>query len=207
MRIVSGKYRRRKLLTNPGQVTRPMPDRVKEFLFHHLLDDLAGRRLADVFSGTGTIGLEGLSRGASSAVFIEKDRQAHELLKRNVATLGVENETLCWRTDALRSSFCPKGADDLVPFQIVFVDPPYQMISKLRHESRLYKSLERLARPNVTEAGARLVLRTPGKAMFDCPGVWQFDQKFEISHMEIHLFHKCGSGSLERWQQTGQNMK
>ena len=190
MRIVSGKYRRRKLFAHPGTVTRPITDRAKEFLFQRLQDELKACQVADVFAGTGTMGLEALSRGAASVVFIEKDRRAHELLKRNVTMLGVERETLCWRADALRSSFRPKGADDFFPYDIVFFDPPYRMIPNLVPGTLIYKSLERLSRENVTTPDARFVLRTPENARFECPPVWEFDQKLDISSMEIHLFRK-----------------
>ena len=75
MRIVAGKFRRRKLFANPGLKTRPITDRVKESLFERLSGELEGKRIADVFAGTGTLGLEALSRGAKSVVFIESDRR------------------------------------------------------------------------------------------------------------------------------------
>ena len=90
MRIVAGRLKRRKLRTNPGLVTRPITDRAKEMLFDRL-GTFDGERVADVFAGTGTIGLEALSRGASRVVFVEQDRLAHELLRENVAALGVED--------------------------------------------------------------------------------------------------------------------
>ncbi|HLJ10696.1 MAG TPA: RsmD family RNA methyltransferase, partial [Planctomycetaceae bacterium] len=71
MQIVSGKYRHRKLETNPGETTRPITARVKVALFDRLQPVLQQAKVADVFSGTGTIGLEALSRGAASVVFIE----------------------------------------------------------------------------------------------------------------------------------------
>src|SRR5262245_1608079 len=108
MQIVSGKYRHRRLETNPGLATRPITARVKVALFDRLGPALQDARVADVFAGTGTIGLEALSRGARSVVFIESDRKAVELLRRNVQALRVEQETLCWHTDASKSSFRPK---------------------------------------------------------------------------------------------------
>ena len=104
MRIIAGKYRRRKLHSNPGQTTRPITDFVKEVLFEWLGDTVKDKRVADIYSGTGSLGLEALSRGAASVVFIEQDRKAHELLKRNVESIGAEDTTLCWKTNALLSS-------------------------------------------------------------------------------------------------------
>ncbi|MGE3315882.1 MAG: 16S rRNA (guanine(966)-N(2))-methyltransferase RsmD [Planctomycetaceae bacterium] len=191
MRIVAGKFRRRRLLTNPGLQTRPLTDRVKETLFEHLEDELKNKRVADVFSGTGTIGFEALSRGAASVVFIETDRRALELLKRNVETLKVEDQTLCWRADVLRTSYRPKGVPHLVPFDVVFFDPPYKMVADLKPETPFFKSVERLAREGVTSPGAWLVFRTPADATFQLPDSWRPVHTFEFATMHIHLFRKA----------------
>ncbi len=111
MQIIAGKYRHRKLQTSPGETTRPITARVKVALFDRLQPLLEDARVADVFAGTGTIGLEALSRGARSVVFIESDLVAVELLRSNIATLKAEEETLCWATDASKCSFRPKGAE------------------------------------------------------------------------------------------------
>ena len=124
MRIIRGRFGRRKLLSNPGDTTRPITDKVKESLFEYLEDELQGARVADIFAGTGTIGLESLSRGATSIVFFERDRKAVELLRKNVATLKIEDETLCWATDVMKTSFRPKNCEGMTPFDIAFFDPP-----------------------------------------------------------------------------------
>jgi len=199
VRIVAGKFRRRRLLTNPGLVTRPLTDRVKEFLFERLQDDIEDKRVADVFAGTGTIGLEALSRGAASAVFIENDRRAFDLLKSNVATVGIGDEALCWRADVLRTSYRPKGVPQLLPYETVFFDPPFSMIADLNPGTPLYKSLARLARESVTVDGALLVLRTPSQATFELPDCWVKDRTYDIGSMEIHLFENrtAGDGGSE----------
>jgi 16S rRNA (guanine966-N2)-methyltransferase len=190
LRIVAGKFRRRKLLTNPGLQTRPLTDRVKETLFEHLESELIGKRVADVFAGTGTIGLEALSRGAASVVFLESDRRALELLRRNVEMLNVEDVTLCWKADVLRTSFRTKGVPHLVPFDVVFFDPPYRMVADLKPESTFYKSVERLAREGVTSPSAWLVLRTPDDATYTLPECWRHHHTFEFSTMHVHLHRK-----------------
>ncbi len=190
MRIIAGKYRRRKLHTNPGQTTRPITDFVKEVLFELLGETVKGKRVADIYAGTGSLGLEALSRGAASVVFIEKDHKAHELLVRNVETIGAEKETLCWRTNAQLSSFRPKNVPDFVPFDMVFFDPPYKMIADLKPGSRLYESLERLARDNVTSEDCTLILRTPRDAKFECPQSWEKYDLLQKSSMDIHFIKK-----------------
>jgi 16S rRNA (guanine966-N2)-methyltransferase len=192
VRIIAGEFRRRKLLVSPGLTTRPITDRVKETLFERIGDELVDRKIADVFSGTGSLGLEALSRGAKSVVFIESDRRAFELLQQNVAALGVEERSLCWRTDALRSSFHPKGVDPFLPFDIVFFDPPYRMAIELRPGAPLSQALSRLARDTVTARGALLYFRAPEETQLSLPECWTLTQTHTISSMEIHVYRKSG---------------
>ncbi|MDO8916019.1 MAG: RsmD family RNA methyltransferase, partial [Coriobacteriia bacterium] len=92
MRIVGGAWRGRPLVSPSGPTTRPTSDRVREALFDalgaRLGSDLGGGAVLDLFAGTGALGLEALSRGASSAVFVENDRAALVALRRNIETLG-----------------------------------------------------------------------------------------------------------------------
>lgn len=190
MQIVAGKYRHRKLESNPGETTRPITARVKVALFDRLEPELQGARIADVFSGTGTIGLEALSRGAASVMFVENDRRAFERLKRNVASLKAEGETLCWQTDASKCSFRPQGGDHFLPFDVVFFDPPYLFTTRLKSGTMLYRSLVRLARDEITSPRALLVFRCASNTTFDVPPAWQLDRNLQYSSMQVHLFRK-----------------
>lgn len=190
MRIIAGEFRRRRLLASPGLTTRPITDRAKEILFERTQDLLVGQRIADVFAGTGSLGLEALSRGARSAVFLESDRKAFDLLKQNVAALGVQERTLCWRTDALTSSFHPKGVEAFLPFDVVFFDPPYQMAAGLAPQSAMAKALVRLARDGVTAESALLLFRVPRGPAPACPACWTHETELAISSMAIHVFRK-----------------
>ena len=201
MRIIRGRFGRRKLLSNPGDTTRPITDKVKESLFEYLEDELQGARVADIFAGTGTIGLESLSRGVTSIVFFERDRKAVELLRKNVATLKIEDETLCWATDVMKTSFRPKNCEGMTPFDIAFFDPPYRMVQDIVPGKLLFKSLERLAREDVTSANALLVFRTPSRAVFQLPDLWQLDRKLEYSRMEVHWFRKKSSEETDTSQE------
>jgi len=189
MRIVSGKYRRRLLQTNPGETTRPITDRAKVILFDRLqpmLDE--GPRVADIFAGTGTMGLEALSRGAKSVVFIEQDRNAHQLLIENVEMLGAQADTVCWRTDAFRSSFHPKGCPDFLPYDLVFFDPPYKLAPTIKTGSLLYAALDRLASPSLVAPDALLVLRCDNHAVFNMPPDWKADQTHRVKSMMLYFF-------------------
>ena len=194
MRIIAGRFRRRKLLANPGLTTRPITDFVKESLFTRIEERITGLRVADIFSGTGTIGLEALSRGAASVVFLERDTKAIELLKRNIESLGEEAQSacLCWNADIFRCSFRPKGdSAKFVPFDWMFFDPPFVMIEKLTPDSELFRVLRQLAREDVSSPDARLVLRTPEDVAFVMPNVWEQEHHWPFSHMEIFIYRKA----------------
>lgn len=193
MRIIAGKYRRRKLKTNPGKTTRPISDQAKEMLFERLQNDVTDKRIADVFAGAGTIGLEALSRGAKSVVLMEKDRKAFRLLLENVRALGVERETLCWCVDVLRTSFAPQRVPEMLPYDTVFFDPPYAMVRDIEPGEALYKSLERLAGERVTVPNALLVLRTPENESLVMPSVWRKDRELKWGSMIFRLFEKAGT--------------
>lgn len=193
MRIISGRFRRRVLETPKGHNTRPITDRAKEQLFENLGGELHGERVADVFSGPGTIGLEAVSRGASRVVFFEKDRRAFAALRANVETLQLRDTTICWRTDILRTSFRPKNAEEFLPYQLVFFDPPYSMVKDIAKGDPLFGSLTRLARPDVTDDNVQLVFRTPRTARFSMPELWELDWELPISDMKIHVFRKTAA--------------
>jgi 16S rRNA (guanine966-N2)-methyltransferase len=193
MRIVAGQLKRRKLLVNPGSTTRPITDRAKVMLFDHIRDFLPGQRVLDVFSGTGSLGFEALSRGAKSVVFCEQDHRAHSLLVQNAEHLGVTDRTLCWRTDCLRCSFKAKGTEGWHPYGIIFFDPPYHMVKDLKVGSPLYRSLSRLTRDEVSVANTLMVFRTPTESLFHLPEAWQIQQVITLGSMDMHLCRKVPS--------------
>src|SRR3954464_9310084 len=94
MRIIAGEFRGRKLLPPEGTTTRPVTDRVKQSLFDILSPLLPGARVYDCFAGTGSMGLESLSRGAERAAFFEKDPSALKRLRQNIETLGVTDRSI-----------------------------------------------------------------------------------------------------------------
>jgi 16S rRNA (guanine966-N2)-methyltransferase len=188
MRIIAGRFRRRLLHAAPGLTTRPITDRVKESLFERIEASLGDARIADVFAGTGTLGLEALSRGARSVVFFEQDRVAFDLLRKNVDTLGVRDRTVCWQTDAVRTSFRPRTTLEVLPYEVIFFDPPYKLADSIQSGSAIWKALERLARPGISADQARLVLRVPEHARFSIPDSWSPDWTLTMSNMEVHIY-------------------
>lgn len=190
MRIIAGRLRRRKLLTNPGLTTRPIAARVKESLFEHLNPYLVDARVCDVFAGTGTMGLESLSRGAFSCVFIEQNLRAYELLNENVDKLGVREEVFCWRTDVVMTSYRPKYCEDLLPYEVVFFDPPYKMVQAIHPGTMFFKSLQRLGKETITAPDVVVLFRTPRYAEFILPRCWRVERVLRYSTMDIHWLVK-----------------
>lgn len=187
MRIIAGRLRHRKLLSSPGETTRPIIDRAKVMLFDRIRDRIPNARVADVFCGTGTLGFEALSRGAKSVVFIERDHRAYDLLRQNVATLGVGGQSLCWRVDLMRCSLLPKGDRLWTPYDVVFFDPPYAVASQLSPGGDWHRCLTRLARQTLSAPQCLLVVRTPREAEFTLPAMWQTEYVIEIASMRITL--------------------
>lgn len=125
MRIIAGNFKGRKLLPPASDVTRPITDRVKQSLFDILVPRMAHAVVYDCFAGTGSMGLESLSRDASTAIFFEMDRSAEQLLRKNIKSLGVESKARVVRGDIF--GLLSKAAD-LLQADIIFFDPPYRMV-------------------------------------------------------------------------------
>ncbi|HTU11794.1 MAG TPA: 16S rRNA (guanine(966)-N(2))-methyltransferase RsmD [Allosphingosinicella sp.] len=122
MRIISGAWRGRPLDAPSGQATRPTSDRAREGLFSMLASRLGSFQdlaVADLFAGTGALGLEALSRGAAHCTFVEKDRAALDTLKRNLAKFGATGQADV-RAQAVEQAPAPPR-----PFDLIMLDPPY----------------------------------------------------------------------------------
>ncbi len=117
MRVITGTAGGRKLKSPSGNAVRPTTDHVKQAIFNILQFDMEGRRVLDLFGGTGQMGIEAISRGAREAVFIDSSRTSVSLIRENLKLCGFRAEVL--QTDAL--SFLQRGDK----FDIIFVDPPY----------------------------------------------------------------------------------
>jgi 16S rRNA (guanine966-N2)-methyltransferase len=120
MRIISGRYRGRKLCCPGGQVTRPTSAMVRGAIFNMLGGLVDGEEVLDLYAGTGALGLEAISRGASHAVLVEGDRRAAEALRRNVAAMGAGEEVDIVAMDSL--SYLARCRSR---FGLVLADPPY----------------------------------------------------------------------------------
>jgi len=122
MRIVGGDLRGRVLQAPAGLETRPTSEKVRQAIFN-ILPDLVDREVLDAFAGSGALGLEALSRGAEFVTFMEKSRTTAQVLKANIAKLGLEDRTRVVAGDALDLIKRPQAQR---PYSLVFLDPPYK---------------------------------------------------------------------------------
>ena len=120
LRIIAGRYRRRKVKPVPGRGTRPMPGRLRESLFNVLGDQVAGKVFVDLYAGSGAVGLEALSRGAEQVIFVESSRAASRVIEENLASLGAGDDGLLIHAQV-------KAALDRISGGIYFLGPPYPM--------------------------------------------------------------------------------
>jgi 16S rRNA (guanine966-N2)-methyltransferase len=125
MRIVGGEFRGRPLAAPRSQDIRPTTDRTREAVFnvltHRFPEKLEGARVLDLFAGTGALGLEAMSRGASHCLFIEESAEGRGLIRTNVEAFGLQGRTKIFRRDATGLG----DAGTIAPFGLVFADPPY----------------------------------------------------------------------------------
>jgi 16S rRNA (guanine966-N2)-methyltransferase len=123
MRVIAGEFRSRVLKTVPGLEVRPTPDRLREALFNVLAPSIEGAVFLDAYAGSGSVGIEAISRGAGRAIFVEKDRAAVGVLRENLTSLGIEGRAEVVVGKALLA--LGKYSAD-----IVFLDPPYPLGSE-----------------------------------------------------------------------------
>ncbi|MBO9559278.1 MAG: 16S rRNA (guanine(966)-N(2))-methyltransferase RsmD [Caulobacter sp.] len=128
MRIVSGQYRGKTIVTPPGDNTRPTSDRARQAVFNILehaawAPELHGARVIDVFAGSGALGLEAMSRGAAFCLFVETDDNARGAIRENMEAFGLFGQARVHRRDATDPGVRPGSVGQ--PFDIAFLDPPY----------------------------------------------------------------------------------
>ncbi len=124
LRIITGTAKGKKLITLEGEATRPTSERIKEAVFSSIQFDIEGRKILDLFAGSGQMGLEALSRGGSSVKFVDSSREAVEVVKKNAQTTGFFDRCKFVVSDYRNYIRKAKGKEK---FDLVFIDPPYAM--------------------------------------------------------------------------------
>lgn len=167
MRITSGIFRGRKLETPKGDDIRPASDRIRQAVFNMLLqyDMPQNAAVIDAFCGTGSYGLEALSRGANTATFFDKNNEALTLCRKNCAALKVEDNTKIIRHDLLREL---KNTDQNAAANLLFIDPPYR-------QDLLAKATDNLI--------------NGGWIADDCICVMEMEKSLDFSHQKIKVIN------------------
>ena len=150
LRIIAGNYRGRKLGFPDVEGLRPTADRIRETLFNWLRDQTPGETCLDMFSGSGAIGFEAISRGAAKVIFIEQDRQASKAIAENIQLLDIANAELI-NDNALH--WLARYKDDKAQFGLVFLDPPFS-------ENLLYIACEQLQNSGILKTNCKIYIET-----------------------------------------------
>ena len=159
MRVITGKARGVQLKTPDGMLTRPTADRVKEALFSIINFDLPGAKVLDLFGGTGQLGIEALSRGAASAVFVDAREESCKLIRENLKRTKLERDAKVVRSDYL--DYLNRCREQ---YNIIFLDPPYA-------EVFLENSIKRITEIDILQSDGIIVAERPlGKEL-----PWEFE--------------------------------
>lgn len=180
MRIIAGKWRGKPLAAPPGEATRPTSERAREALFSMLtsrLGDFDGLRIADLYAGTGALGLEALSRGAAHATFVENDKAAVTALKKNIAACGADFETTVLAQPVQAIGRAP------APFDLLLLDPPYG-------EGHCLPALARLLEYAWIAPHALVAVETPKAETLVPPG-FEVDVTRVYRKARIHLLRRA----------------
>jgi 16S rRNA (guanine966-N2)-methyltransferase len=195
MRIIAGTHRSRVILPPPNSdTTRPITDRVKQALFDRLITlEAFGGNALDIFAGTGSLGLEVLSRETDHCVFVERDRRTRSVLERNVTEMGFDDRATVLGVDACSTawlSLLPKR-----PIRLVFLDPPYAMLTEPRDVDRL-RELFKAILPVMEEAGT-LVLRTQEFTEIPTHEGWDGPVTYKYGSMNVSFYTKPAAAIAE----------
>ena len=157
MRVIAGSARRTQLKTLEGMDTRPTTDRIKETLFNMIAPYLYDSIFLDLFAGSGGIGIEALSRGAKTAVFVEQNADAVQIVRENLKATRLEDRAVVMHTDALTAL---KRLDGKYRFDYIFMDPPYN------HELER-QMLEYLAGSTLIDKQSTIIIEASLETSFD----------------------------------------
>jgi len=159
MRVIAGKAKGRRLASVPGEGTRPITDRVKESLFNILAGEVEDARVLDLFAGTGSVGIEALSRGASEVWFVEREWKAAQVIKANLQTTGFLGQARVIRQDVFK--FVPQAAGR-ERFDIIYVAPP-------QYVGLWSKTLQELDELDLLEPGGAVIAQIYPKEFAELP--------------------------------------
>jgi 16S rRNA (guanine966-N2)-methyltransferase len=177
MRVIAGRFGGRRLQAPKGRVTRPTSDRVREALFS-MLGNIEGAVVLDLFAGTGALGIEAISRGARTAVFVERDTGALSALEENLAALGIEpSATEVRRGDAFGALRTAREREET--YDLAFIDPPYRQAHDWGPELTAIL-------PSLLSPGARAIVESDRRAPVELGLEVEQERHYGNTNITIH---------------------
>ena len=181
MRVITGTARGRRLKELQGMETRPTTDKVKESLFSIIQFDIEGRRVLDLFAGTGQLGIEALSRGAAEAVFVDRRPDAVRLVQENLALCGFTDRARVKSGDAL--AYLKSGEK----FDLIFLDPPYA--ADLQKQTQTTNTTIDICR----EHGIIVAESAADKVLPELPAPYRLYREYRYGKIRLSVYHRSGN--------------
>ena len=181
MRVITGSARGRRLKELEGLETRPTTGKVKEALFSVIQFDIESRRVLDLFAGTGQLGIEALSRGAECAVFVERRRDALQVIRENLEACGMTDKARVVNGDAM--SYLKSGEK----FDLIFLDPPYA-------SGLLEQALEEIVRFDICRKHGIIVAESAAdKTLPPLAGPYALYREYRYGKIKLTVYHRDGN--------------
>lgn len=182
MRVISGSARGRRLKELQGMETRPTTDKVKESLFNIIQFDIPGRRVLDLFGGTGQLGIESLSRGAASCTFVDQRRDAVKLIRENLAECRLSEQAKVLQGDSLAFlSSCREK------FDVIFLDPPY-------HTDLMDRALELVTKIDILSENGIIICETMAqRELPQLPAPYEWGKDYRYGQIKLTIGRRQGS--------------
>lgn len=179
MRVITGTARGKRLKELPGMDTRPTTDRVKEGLFNIIQFDIEGRRVLDLFAGTGQLGIETLSRGAAHCDFVDSSPAAMKIVQENVKACG-----LTGRAQFHQKDFMPFLAGAAGKYDLIFLDPPYA-------SGDLERALERIADIDIVSGNGIIICESPADHRLPAlPSPYEKGRDYRYGKIKLTLYRR-----------------
>ena len=185
MRVISGTARGRRLKELPGMDTRPTTDKVKESLFNIVQFDIEGRKVLDLFGGTGQLGIEALSRGAESCTFVDQSRQAVSVIQENLKATGFATQSRVQQGDAL--AFLAGCRER---YNLIFLDPPY-------HTELLENCIFSVAKFDILSEYGIMVCESADSAQLpELAAPYEKGREYRYGKIKLTVYHRQGGAAL-----------
>ena len=180
MRVITGSARGRRLGELKGMETRPTTDKVKESIFNCIQFDVEDARVLDLFAGTGQLGIEALSSGAKSALFVDKRADAVKLVRENLALCHLEENAQVICGDSLAALGTQSGR-----FDIIFLDPPYE-------SGLLEQAMEKIAQFDILSPHGIMVAESPqNQTLPELPAPYGLYREYRYGKIKVSIYHRA----------------